>query len=90
LTRHFALATAFSNYLAALIAMLTGVGHGDEGPAVLPPPQETVGLYGGVFGQIGIYACGAAVLLLCLSPLLTKWMHRDVEEEGASGGGGGH
>ncbi len=84
------LATAFSNYLAALIAMLTGVGHGDEGPAVLPPPQETVGLYGGVFGQIGIYACAAAVLLLCLSPLLTKWMHRDIEEDGASGGGGGH
>lgn len=83
------LATAFSNYLAGLIAALTGIAHGEEGPAVLPPPQETVGVYGGVFGQIGVYACIAAVVLLALAPLLTKWMHREADDSGA-GSGGGH
>lgn len=73
------LATAFSNYLAGLIATLTGVGHGEEGSGALPPPQETVGVYGGVFGQIGAAACVAGVVLLILSPLLTKWMHRELE-----------
>jgi proton-dependent oligopeptide transporter, POT family len=83
------LATAFSNYLAGLIAALTGVGHeGGEAAGTLPPPQETVSIYGTVFGQIGIAACVSAVIVLALSPLLTKWMHR--EAEGAPSTGGGH
>jgi POT family proton-dependent oligopeptide transporter len=82
------LATAFSNYLAGLIAALTGVGHGEEGNGALPPPQETVGVYGDVFGKIGIAACLSAVLVLILSPLLTKWMHRELEGKDAPAGGG--
>ncbi|HYE63154.1 MAG TPA: peptide MFS transporter [Phycisphaerales bacterium] len=81
------LATAFSNFLAGLIAALTGVGHGEEGPKVLPPPQETVGVYGEVFGKIGIAACISAAIVLVLSPLLTKWMHREADEGGPSAGG---
>jgi proton-dependent oligopeptide transporter, POT family len=82
------LATAFSNYLAGLIATLTGVSHGGDGGNTLPPPQETVNIYGSVFGKIGIAACVSAVLVLALSPLLTKWMHRELEgKEDAAGGG---
>jgi POT family proton-dependent oligopeptide transporter len=80
------LATAFSNYLAGLIATLTGVGHGEEGAKVLPPPQETVDIYASVFGKIGIAACVSAVIVLALSPLLTKWMHREQEEGSPAGG----
>lgn len=85
------LATAFSNYLAGLIAGLTGVSHGGGDESTLPPPQETVGVYGDVFLKIGIAGCGAAVLLLVLSPLLSKWMHSDLEgKEGTQPAAGGH
>ncbi|MCE7975378.1 MAG: MFS transporter [Leptolyngbya sp. PLA1] len=85
------LATAFSNYLAGLIAGLTGVSHGGGDEGTLPPPQETVGVYGDVFLKIGIAGCGAAVLLLILSPILSKWMHSDLEgKEGNQPAPGGH
>ncbi|MFZ2873107.1 MAG: peptide MFS transporter [Phycisphaerales bacterium] len=85
------LATAFSNYLAGLIAGLTGVSHGGGDESTLPPPQETVAVYGDVFLKIGIAGCGAAVLLLILSPLLSKWMHSDLEgKEGTQPAAGGH
>jgi POT family proton-dependent oligopeptide transporter len=72
------LATAFSNFLAGLIAQLTGV-HGEAGEAqVIPPPSGTVHLYGDVFGQIGVVAIGSALICLALSPLLRRWMHSDV------------
>jgi POT family proton-dependent oligopeptide transporter len=75
------LATAFSNFLAGLIAQLTGV-HGDGGEAqVIPPPTGTVHLYGDVFGQIGVVAIGSALICLALSPLLSRWMHTDVTAE---------
>lgn len=77
------LATAFSNYLAGIIAGLTGVSHGGGEESTLPPPQETVNVYGDVFLKIGIAGCGAAVLLLILSPLLSKWMHSDLEGKDA-------
>ncbi len=79
------LATAFSNYLSALIATLTGVGHGEEGAGVLPPPTETIGVYGEVFGIIAITASVSALVVFALSPLLSKMMHMD-EEELAGGG----
>ncbi len=79
------LATAFSNYLSALIAMFTGVGHGDEGGGALPPPAETVHVYGEVFGIIAATAAVSAVVVFALSPLLSKMMHMD-EEELAGGG----
>jgi POT family proton-dependent oligopeptide transporter len=72
------LATAFSNFLAGLIAQLTGV-HGEGGEAqLIPPPAGTVHLYGDVFGQIGVVAVASALICLALSPLLRRWMHADV------------
>ena len=71
------LATAFSNYLAGFIAMFTGIGHGSEGTQVIPPPIETVHVYGDVFGTIAITAMASALICYILSPLLKKWMHDD-------------
>jgi len=70
------LATAFSNFLAGIIATFTGVGESEgSGQQIIPPPLETVHLYGGVFGKIGLTAIASGILCLALSPLLTKWMH---------------
>ena len=44
------LATAFSQFLAAIIAQFTGVSEGGgEGTSALPVPLETVHVYGDVF-----------------------------------------
>jgi len=69
------LATAFSNYLAGLLATLTGVVAEGGGEKTIPPPIDTVHVYGHLFGQIAVVAAGSAVLLFILSPLLHKWMH---------------
>ena len=70
------LATAFSNFLASMIAGLTGVEHGDGGGGgVLPPPTETVNTYGDVFGKIALAAMISAVICFLLVPVLKKWMH---------------
>ena len=71
------LATAFSQVLGSVIASLTGVS-GEEGEVlVVPPPKETVEIYGEVFYSIGIAAAVAAVVLFGLAPLLKRWMHED-------------
>lgn len=69
------LATAFSQYLAAIISQFTGVGEGagDE----LPIPKETVNVYGDVFGQLAVVAVVCAVVCFVISPLLKRWMHLD-------------
>ena len=78
------LATAFSSYLAGMIAKLTGVGgEGEGGEGSIPPPLETVDIYGNVFFKIAIVAGASSLILLLLSPLLKKWMH---EEENEAGG----
>ncbi len=70
------LATAFSNYLAGMIAKLTGVEHGSDGAeGLMPKPIDTVHVYGDVFLKIAIAAIGSAVICFALSPLLKKWMH---------------
>jgi POT family proton-dependent oligopeptide transporter len=69
------LATAFSNYLAGIIATFTGVSHHGGGEASIPPPIETVGVYGDVFGKIALTAIVSALVCFALSPLLSKWMH---------------
>jgi POT family proton-dependent oligopeptide transporter len=74
------LATAFSNLLAGRIAQLTGVSGGEETSQVVPPPTETVHLYGDVFGQIAIIAIVSAVICFALSPLLSRWMHPEAEQ----------
>jgi len=71
------LATAFSNYLASVIATFTGVSHGEEGLQLIPPPAETVNVYGDVFGIIGVAALIGGLVCLALSPILRKWMHMD-------------
>lgn len=73
------LATAFSGYIAGIIATFTGVSH-EGGGGGIPTPSETVGVYGGVFGQIAVAALVSAVILFALSPLLTKWMHEELVE----------
>ncbi len=75
------LATAFSNFLAGIIASFTGVGDGEGGAQVIPAPIETVNLYGDVFGKIGLTAIGSAVICFALAPLLTKWMHEGEDED---------
>jgi len=72
------LAAAFSLLLAATIAQFTGVSHGGGGKeAVIPPPSETLHVYGGVFGKIAIAAMISSVVCFVLSPLLKYWMHED-------------
>ena len=72
------LATAFSNFLAGMIAQLTGIPS-EEGQKVtsIPLPLETVHLYGNVFGKIALTAAAAGVILWLLSPILNRWMHAE-------------
>lgn len=79
------LATAFSNYLAAIIAAFTGVGHGGGGHGELPPPIETVVVYGDVFAIIAVTAGISALVVFAMSPLLSRMMH--MEESELAGGG---
>lgn len=73
------LATAFSQFLAGIIARFTGVGGegGSEGPQAVPPPLETLPIYAGVFGQIAIACAVAAVVLAFLTPFIKRWMHEE-------------
>ena len=71
------LATAFSQFLAAMIAQFTGVGGEGAEEKLIPAPLETVGIYGGVFGKIALSAIASGLLCLLLAPLLSYWMHRD-------------
>jgi len=75
------LATAFSNYLAGMIAVLTGIKHDAKDPASFPLPIETVDKYGDVFMKIAIAACLSGLLLLAISPILVRWMHEGVKDE---------
>ena len=74
------LATAFSQYLAAIIAMFTRVEGSEGGVNVVPIPSETVHLYGDVFGKIAIAAIICSVICFALVPLLRKWMHEEEHE----------
>ncbi len=80
------LATAFSQYLAAIISQFTGVSEGNGGEQFIPAPIETVHVYGDVFQKIAIAALAAGVICLVLAPLLKKWMHEhEVEyDEGSA------
>jgi POT family proton-dependent oligopeptide transporter len=74
------LATAFSQYLAAIISQFTGVSGEGEGEQMIPPPIETVTVYGNVFKQIAIAAIVSGIVCLVLAPLLHKWMHEKEPE----------
>jgi POT family proton-dependent oligopeptide transporter len=66
------LATAFSQLLAAIIAQFTKVPEG-----AVPPPIDTVRIYGDVFGKIAIAAMASAAICFLLVPLLKWWMHEE-------------
>ena len=68
------LATAFSLFLAGIIASFTSVG-GDAAGASIPPPRETLHIYGDVYRIIAVAAFVAAAICFALVPLLKKWMH---------------
>ena len=67
------LATAFSQFLAGIIAQYASVNEG--GGNIVPIPSATVHIYGDVYKMVAILACGSGVVCLALSPLLKKWMH---------------
>jgi POT family proton-dependent oligopeptide transporter len=72
------LATAFSQFLAAIIAQFTGVSDGAAGAAAtIPAPTETVNVYGDVFGKIAISAMASAAICFALAPLLNRWTHTE-------------
>ncbi|MBN1418544.1 MAG: MFS transporter [Planctomycetes bacterium] len=75
------LATAFSGYLAGRIAQLAGISHEEGGEQVIPPPQDTVGVYGELFWKVAIAAMVSAVIVLAISPLLRRWMHPEVVDD---------
>jgi POT family proton-dependent oligopeptide transporter len=72
------LATGVSGYLAGVIAGFTGIEHEAGGSNGIPPPIETVGIYGEVFGKIAIAAIVSAGSLFALAPLLNRWTHSDI------------
>lgn len=74
------LATAFSQFLSAIIAQFTGVTHGGGSETTIPVPSETVHVYGDVFYKIAISAIVASAICFVLAPFLTRWMHADAEE----------
>ncbi len=75
------LATAFSQFLAAIIAQFTGVSEGG-GESVIPVPSETVNVYGDVFKLIAISAILSGLICLIISPILKKWMHEEAIGDG--------
>ena len=76
------LATAFSHLLAAFLAKLTGVKEAD---GTIPPPSQTVGTYGEVFGLIAVLAIAAGFVLFILSPMLRRLMALDDETAATRG-----
>jgi POT family proton-dependent oligopeptide transporter len=71
------LATAAAQYLAGMIAGVTGIEIDASGSQGIPAPIETVGIYGAVFGKIAIAAIVASASLFALSPLLVRWIHSE-------------
>ena len=74
------LATAFAQFVASQLAMLTGVsseGGGEAGNGI-PDPTQTVMIYGDVFGKIAVAAVVTGIIVLLVSPLIRKLM-RDVD-----------
>ena len=70
------LAYSFAQYLAALIAQLTGIKSGVAATiATSSKPGDTLTVYGSVFGSIGYVAIGVGVLLVLVSPMIARRMH---------------
>jgi POT family proton-dependent oligopeptide transporter len=70
------LASAYAQLLAAMIA------HACDIPTPggrIPPPIETVHVYGNVWGAIAVSSFISAAICFALAPLLNRWMHPDVD-----------
>jgi proton-dependent oligopeptide transporter, POT family len=70
------LATAFSQFLAAIIAQFTSVKD-VAGTGAFPAPIETVHVYGNVFVRIAVAAMISAAICFVLVPMLKRWMHEE-------------
>jgi len=68
------LSFAFSMYVAAGLAKLTG-GAGEGGAEVVLTPTESLTTYIDLFGKMGFVAVGIGVFLMLLSKPLTRLMH---------------
>ncbi len=70
------LSFAGSNYLAGLLATLTGgASHEGGGEAVALTAAESLATYTDVFSSIGFVTAGIGIFLIIISPLLNKMMH---------------
>ena len=67
------LATAYSQSLAAIVAQFTDVTKGAN--ISIPPPVETVHVYGHVWGVITVVTIISALICFALARQLTRWMH---------------
>ncbi len=77
------LATAFSAYVAGIIATFTGVRHDGDGGSSVPAPTETVDIYGNVFGEIAMAAVISDLIVCILAPTLTQWIHEGEDRQEA-------
>jgi POT family proton-dependent oligopeptide transporter len=73
------LATAFSQFLAAIIAQFTSVEAAKDTGA-FPAPIDTVNMYGAVFVRIAIAATISSAICFALVPILKRWMHEEAEQ----------
>jgi proton-dependent oligopeptide transporter, POT family len=70
------LSSAFAQYAASAIAVLTGVhGEGARVSAAPPQPSVTVVAYGHVFGGVAIAAIVVGVVLTLAAPALSRRTH---------------
>lgn len=75
------LATAFSQYLAAIISQFTGVTSESGDESLIPPPMESINVYGDVFWSIAIAAIVSGVICWLLAPVMSHWQHEGYTEE---------
>jgi POT family proton-dependent oligopeptide transporter len=69
------LSSAFAQYVASLIAQLTGVKDAGSAAAAMPRPVDTVMVYGSVFGGIAWVALAVGLLVIIAAPFLARRMH---------------
>jgi len=67
------LSLAGANYVAALLAQLTGASHGDDGAMI--SPAESLAQYVDIYSKMGYITVGIGLLLVIFSKPLNKLMH---------------
>ena len=69
------LSFAGSNYVAGILATLTGSGGHEGGEAVVASAQDSLATYVDVYSTMGYTAVGVGILVALLSPWLRKLLH---------------